>query len=793
MDIREKLGKELIFFDGGLGTLLQKNGLKAGELPELMNFSAPEVLVKIHADYINAGAQIITANTFGANRYKLEGSGVSVKEVAQAAINNVKKAIALTKKQAYVAYDIGPLGKMLRPVGELSFDEAYEAYKEIVLAAQGAELFALETFTDLYEVKAAVLAVKENSDLPLTVTLAFDENGKLLTGGDIPSAVALLEGLGVDAIGFNCGLGPETMLELLPELTSCCSVPVVINPNAGLPVVENGQTVFKITPDDFAKTMVEIVKSGAHLVGGCCGTTPAHIERTVALCKDIKLTPITDKGLTVVSSYTHAVTFGDKPVIIGERINPTGKARFKQALRESDFEYIFKEGIAQEESGAHILDVNVGLPEIDEPSVMETTVTGLQAITDLPLQIDTTNIAALERAMRIYNGKPMINSVNAKQEVMDAVFPLVKKYGGLLVCLTLDEDGIPQTAEGRIALARRMINEAKKYGIEKKNLIVDTLTMSVSTGSDNAKITLDALRGVRERFGVNTVLGVSNISFGLPQRERITSSFFTLALYEGLSAGIVNPMSESLMSAYYSFCALCEKDDKCLSYIEKYSGAQSAPVAQTKTELSLYDSIIKGMAQSASEATKKLLTERESLDIINNELIPALDVVGKGFEEKTLFLPQLLMSAEAASVAFETIRKTLEKNGQASEKKSPILIATVKGDVHDIGKNIVKVLLSNYGFEVIDLGKDVAPEKIVQTAIDKKIRLVALSALMTTTVVNMEETIKQLKKSVPGVITMVGGAVLTQEYADMIGADFYSKDAMGAVRFANELYEKGEI
>lgn len=793
MDIREKLGKELIFFDGGLGTLLQKNGLKAGELPELMNFSAPEVLVKIHADYINAGAQIITANTFGANRYKLKDSGATVGEVAQAAINNVKKAIALTKKEAYVAYDIGPLGKMLRPVGELSFDEAYEAYKEIVLAAQEADLFALETFTDLYEVKAAVLAVKENSDLPLTVTLAFDENGKLLTGGDIPSAVALLEGLGVDAMGFNCGLGPDTMLELLPELTSCCSVPVVVNPNAGLPVVENGQTVFKVTPDEFAETMAKIVRSGAHLVGGCCGTTPEHIAKTTALCKDIPLLPVTDKNLTVVSSYTHAVTFGNKPVIIGERINPTGKSRFKQALRENDFEYIFREGIAQQDNGADVLDVNVGLPEIDEPVVMEKAVTGLQAITDLPLQIDTTNIEALERAMRIYNGKPMINSVNAKKEVMDSVFPLVKKYGGLLVCLTLDEEGIPQTAEGRIELSERMINEAQKYGIEKKNLIVDTLTMSVSTGSDNAKITLDALRGVRERFGVNTVLGVSNISFGLPLREKITSSFFTLALYEGLSAGIVNPMSESLMSAYYSFCALCGKDDKCLTYIEKYSGAQVAPVVASKAELSLYDSIIKGMSESASEATKKLLTERESLDIINNELIPALDVVGKGFEEKTLFLPQLLMSAEAASAAFETIRKTLEKNGQASEKKSPILIATVKGDVHDIGKNIVKVLLSNYGFEVIDLGKDVAPEKIVQTAIDKKIRLVALSALMTTTVVNMEETIKQLKKSVPGVITMVGGAVLTQEYADMIGADFYSKDAMGAVRFANELYEKGEI
>ena len=793
MSIREKLGKELIFFDGGMGTLLQKNGLKTGELPELMNLSAPETLIKIHSDYINAGADIITTNTFGANRYKLEGSGATVRKVANAAINNVRTAIERTGKEAYVAFDIGSLGKMLRPIGELSFDDAYEAYKEVVLSAEGADLFALETYTDLYEVKAAVLAVKENSDLPLTVTLAFDENGKLLTGGDIEATVALLEGLGVDAIGFNCGLGPDAMLELLPTLTACCSVPVVVNPNAGLPVVENGETVFKVTPDEFAKTMVEIVKAGAHLVGGCCGTTPEHIAKTVGLCKGLELAPVTDKNLTVVSSYTHAVTFGDKPVIIGERINPTGKSRFKQALRENDFEYIFKEGIAQQENGAHVLDVNVGLPEIDEPVVMETAITGLQAIIDLPLQIDTTNIAALERAMRIYNGKPMINSVNAKQEVMDAVFPLVKKYGGLLVCLTLDEEGIPETAEGRILLARKMIDEAKKYGIEKKNLIIDTLTMSVSTGSDNAKITLDALRGVREGFGVNTVLGVSNISFGLPLREKITSSFFTLALYEGLSAGIVNPMSESLMSAYFSFCALCGKDDKCLSYIEKYSGAQTAPVTAPKSELSLYDSIVKGMAQSACVATEKLLETRESLDIINNDLIPALDVVGKGFEEKTLFLPQLLMSAEAASEAFETIRKTLEKKGQVSEKKSKIVIATVKGDVHDIGKNIVRVLLSNYGFEVIDLGKDVPPEKIVRTVIDEKARLVGLSALMTTTVANMEETIKQLKKAVPDVITMVGGAVLTQEYADMIGADFYSKDAMGAVRFANGLFEKGEI
>ncbi len=812
MKIREKLGKEILFFDGAMGTELQSRGLQTGEIPETWNILQPEKIKQVHKEYLLAGANVISANTFGVNSFKCRNMDYSVEQLVSAGIGLVKESIAEVREEfisqgekeenlpdMYTALDIGSLGKLLKPLGEIAFEDAYQAFKEIVIAGDkaGADVILIETVSDSYEIKAAVLAAKENSDLPVVVTMIFDENGKLLTGGDVASVTAMLEGLDVDAIGFNCGLGPEQMMKLLPELTACCSIPIVINPNAGLPSVVNGKTVFNVEPEEFAQKVKLLVENGASAVGGCCGTTPAHIKELVALCKDMKLQPITDKNLTVVSSYNHAVYFTRKPLIIGERINPTGKSKFKQALRDHDMEYIYKEGLTQEEKGAHILDVNVGLPEIDEPQLMEEAVTGIQAIIDLPLQIDTSDPVAMERALRCYNGKPMLNSVNGKKESMESVFPLAKKYGAVVVCLCLDESGIPETVEGRLAIAEKIVKTAESYGIPKKNLVMDALVMTISTGKDNAIITLEALRRIRYEMGIHTVLGVSNISFGLPERGKVNTTFFTMALQNGLSAGIVNPSSEPMMAAYYSFNALIGEDDQCMEYIEKCGAPAEQPknaVSIKSSELTLDEAIIKGLIESAHQATIKLLEEgNDSLTIINDKLIPALDVVGKGFEEKKMFLPQLLMSADAAKASFEAIKKVLSESGKKSETKGKIVIATVKGDIHDIGKNIVKTLLENYGFDMIDLGKDVEPEKILKTVQEHNIRLVGLSALMTTTVVSMEETIKLLRENNVNCRVMVGGAVLTQEYADMIGADFYSKDAMGSVRYANELYEAGEI
>ncbi len=800
MNFREQLGRQILFFDGGMGTLLQERGLLAGEVPETWNILHPEIIRQIHKEYLLAGSNIISANTFGVNAFKCKNLEYTVNELVTAGVRLVREAMGEvhSSQSMYAALDIGSIGKLLKPLGEVSFDEAYKVFQEIVIAGNQAEadLILIETVSDSYEIKAAVLAAKENSNLPVVVTMIFDENGKLLTGGDVASVTAMLEGLGVDAIGFNCGLGPKQIKKLLPQLTACCSLPIVMNPNAGLPVVVNGQTTFEVEPEEFAQSMRTLVEMGASVVGGCCGTTPAHIKRVVELCKNIEIAPVTDKKLTVVSSYNHAVYFTKKPLIIGERINPTGKSKFKQALRDHDMEYLYKEGLVQEEKGAHILDVNVGLPEIDEPQLMEETVTGIQAIIDLPLQIDTSNTEAMERGLRYYNGKPMLNSVNGKKESMESVFPIAKKYGAVLVCLCLDEGGIPETVEGRLQVAEKIVKTAAQYGIPKKNLVMDALVLTISTGKDNANITLEALRRIRYEMGLHTVLGVSNISFGLPERSRINTAFFTMAMNNGLSAGIVNPSSEPMMSAYYSFNALIGEDNQCSAYIANASQTIDKPsVSSTKSSVyTLDEAIIKGLAESASEETIKLLEQNmDALSIINEKLIPALDVVGKGFEEKKMFLPQLLMSAEAAKASFEAIKATLSKQGKDSESKGKIVIATVKGDIHDIGKNIVKTLLENYGFEMIDLGKDVDPEQILKTVQEQQVKLVGLSALMTTTVVNMEATIKLLREHDVNCKVMVGGAVLTQEYADMIGADFYSKDAMGSVRYANALYERGEL
>lgn len=793
MSILELLGKRIVFFDGGTGTLLQQKGLQAGELPELWNIEKKQALIEIHKNYFESGSDIVLTNTFGANCIKLHDIDYSIEQIIYAAVENAKQAEKQAQKnhKGYVALDIGPTGKLLQPLGDLSFEYAYDAFKQMAIAGEkaGADIIVIETMSDIYEAKAAVLAAKENTNLPVFVTVVFDEKGKLLTGSDIASVVAILEGLGVDAIGMNCGLGPYQMATLVEQMLSCCSIPIIVKPNAGLPRTENGKTVFDVLPEEFAQEMSKIVDKGVWIVGGCCGTTPEHIQALYEHCKDKKPLPIIPKNKTVTASYTHAVEIGKTPIIVGERINPTGKSRFKQALREKDFDYILGEGFSQQQKGAHVLDVNVGLPDINETEMLLSVVKELQSVIDLPLQIDTSDITAMEKTLRIYNGKAMINSVNGKKESMDAIFPIVKKYGGVVVGLTLDENGIPSTAEERFAIAQKIVKTAESYGISSKDIIIDVLAMTISSDQYSALETLKALRMVKQKLNVKTILGVSNISFGLPQREIITAHFYTMALQYGLDAGIINTNSEAMMRAYYAYCALSGLDDNCMNYIKQYSGQTitNSSVQSEQNDISLSTAIEKGLKERAKQAAEQLLQQTEPLTLINEKLIPALDTVGKGFEKGTIFLPQLLMSAEAAKYAFEAVKTHMGKSGTVQTKKDKIILATVKGDIHDIGKNIVKVLLENYSYDVVDLGKDVAPETIVETAINQNIKLIGLSALMTTTVTNMEETIKQLKEKKPDCKVVVGGAVLTQEYADMIGADHYAKDAMATVYYAQKI------
>lgn len=664
MDIREELGRRIIFFDGGLGSLLQERGLKPGELPETWNLTRPEVLYDIHRAYLDAGADIILANTFGANGFKYD----NLEEIVTAAVVNAKKAVADSGRKAYVALDMGPTGKLLKPMGTLDFEECVSIYADVVRygAKAGADLILIETMSDTYELKAAVLAAKENSNLPVVATVVFDEHHKMLTGATPEVVVALLEGLRVDAIGMNCGLGPKQMKPIFETMARYASIPLVITPNAGLPRSENGKTVYDVGPEEFAEDMEEIINMGAWMAGGCCGTTPAHIKALTERCFGITPKPLTDKDYTIVTSYSTAVELGGRPVIIGERINPTGKSKFKQALRDNNMEYILEEGVKQADSGAHILDVNVGLPEIDEPAMMRRTVYELQSVLPLPLQIDTTDPVAMEQAMRIYNGKPMINSVNGKEEIMHQIFPLVQKYGGTVVGLALDEAGIPDTAEGRLAVAKKIYDTAAQYGIKPKDIVIDALTMTMSTDNNSANITLDTVREIKAHGG-RTVLGVSNISFGLPQREVINSGFFLMAMQAGLSAGIINPNARAMIQAYDTYCVLGGFDSQCMSYIEKYAVAEPTPVAQTVTSvkqagkavtgnLSLTDCIVKGLKEQAYKATKDELGTKDTMEIINGELVPALDIVGKGFEKGTVFLPQLLMSAEAAKAGLRLSR-----------------------------------------------------------------------------------------------------------------------------------------
>ncbi len=811
--LRDRLGKEILYFDGGMGTLLQEKGLAPGELPETWNLEHPEVIREIHRRYIEAGSDIVLTNTFGANALKFHDERCSLKEIVESAIDHVKAAIreAGDDRRIYTALDVGPTGKLLKPMGDLDFETAYEAFREVMVIAEkaGADLIHIETMSDTYELKAAVLAAKENTSLPVFATAIFDERRKLLTGADVPSVVALLEGLRVDALGINCGMGPEQMLPVLEEMLRYSSLPVIVKPNAGLPQQRDGRTCYDVLPEEFAYLMKRITNMGASVIGGCCGTTPEHIRAMKDACRGLQPLPAAEKEYTVVSSYGKSVFLGNRTEerhgskIIGERINPTGKKRFKQALKEHDLDYILREAITQQDNGAHILDVNVGLPDIDEPALMEEAVQEIQSVVNLPLQIDTVDIQAMERALRIYNGKAMVNSVSGKQESMDSVFPLIRKYGGVVIGLTLDEEGIPADADGRIRIAEKIIAEAGKYGIKKKDIVIDALAMTISSEPEGAKVTLETLRRLRDEVKVNTVLGVSNISFGLPSRPVINSAFYTMAMMNGLSAGIINPSSEDMMKAWYAYHALMDFDPNCERYISRYSNAPAGvPAGKPGTPaqgpggnppgMHLAAAIEKGLRDDAHSITLQLTEEKAPLDIINEELIPALNRVGDGFEKGTVFLPQLLMSAEAAKSAFAVLKEKMDKSGEVQEKKGTIVIATVKGDIHDIGKNIVKVLLENYSFDVIDLGKDVPPEKIVDTVLEKKAPLAGLSALMTTTVVSMEETIRQLREKAPECRVMVGGAVLNQEYADMIGADFYGKDAMQSVHYAQKVFGTAE-
>ena len=799
MNVLDYLKNNIVYMDGGMGTLLQAEGLQPGEHPERWNYEHPEVIIKLQKGYFDAGTNIINANTFGANSLKFDAE--ELEEIIRCAIANAKAAaVASTGKQEkFVALDIGPTGRLLKPYGDFDFEEAVAVFAETVRLGvkHGADMVFIETMNDSYETKAALLAAKENCDLPVFVSNAYGEDGKLMTGASPAAMVAMLEGMGADAIGVNCSLGPKALAPIVEQYLEKASVPVVLKPNAGLPRDVDGKTVFDVLPDEFSDDVAEMLKKGVRIVGGCCGTTPAYIKAVTDKTKDMSPLPIEKKNITCVSSYTHAVEFGASPILIGERINPTGKKRFKQALVENDIDYILNEGLAQQEKGVHILDVNVGLPEIDEVEMLKKVSFELQAIIDRPLQIDTTDIAAMEQALRRYNGKAMINSVNGKEENMKAIFPLVKKYGGLVVALTLDEGGIPATAAERVAIAEKILKTAESYGIEKKDIIFDTLAMAISADPNAAKATVDSLHEIKHRLGCHTSLGVSNISFGLPNRDFVNSTFFAMCLENGLSAAIMNPNSADMMKTYYAYRALHGLDENCGDYINFASNfvpatATAATAAQPDASSEEYKSalqkaVVKGLKDQAGELTAKLLEETAPLEIVQNEIIPALDIVGKGYEAKTVYLPQLLMAAEAAKSAFEKIKAAVSSEKGESTAKCSFVLATVKGDIHDIGKNIVKLLLENYGFDVTDLGRDVAPEVIVEEVKKQHAPLCGLSALMTTTVPAMEETIKLMRAEAPWCKVVVGGAVLTQDYADKIGADKYAKDAMESVRYADEI------
>lgn len=824
---------DYVLLDGAMGTMLQKKGMEIGTVPETLNILKSEWIIDIHKSYIAAGAQIIYANTFGANRYKMENTGYTVKELIEAGIDNAKKAAEGT--DTLVALDMGPIGQLLEPTGSLTFEEAYDIFKEEVIAGQNADIIVIETMTDLMETKAAILAAKENSDCPVICTMTFEENKRTFTGCSVSAMCLTIQGLGVDALGVNCSLGPRDLLPIVEEISKWTRIPIVVKANAGLP--DPVTNTYNVLPDEFADVCHEMIKYGAKVIGGCCGTTPEYIEKLKEMlekavenndwaeCKKQSCTIADEKNENGGQAYETAVcsplktVVVNEPRIIGERINPTGKKRFKQALKENDMDYILSQAIEQVEAGADILDVNVGSPEIDEKEMMVRTVKALQSVVDVPLQIDSTKPEVIEAALRVYNGKPIINSVNGEDKVLDEILPLAAKYGAAVIGLALDENGIPDSAEGRVAIAERIMNRAMAYGILKEDIIIDCLTLTVSAEQKAAQETLKAMNIVKNKLGLRTVLGVSNISFGLPNREIINKTFLTIALANGLDLPIINPNVPSMVWAVKAYKVLAAIDENSMEFIE-YSGrvqpemmtvqktvqadtlnqnksitANDNKIANVKEGTNLnseaYDGVLKametGMKADGKRITTELLKEKDAMHIINNILIPALDVVGDKFERGIIFLPQLILAADVAKECFEVIKNHLAESGSASESKGKIIVATVKGDIHDIGKNIVRVILENYGYDVIDLGRDVDCMKVVEAAIDNNVSLVGLSALMTTTLGSMEETIRLLRDNKPDCKIMVGGAVLTEDYAKKIGADYYAKDAKMSADIAKKV------
>lgn len=779
--LRERLNKDLLIFDGGFGSQLQELGMKAGEIPEYYNIEHPEMIIDIHHRYLKAGADFITTNTFGANPLKLEQHKYSYQEVILAAIQNAKEAKKI-KPDAYIALDIGPIGKLMEPMGTLTFDEVYQSVKQMVeLVKEDIDVVLFETMTDIYELKASILAVKECSDLPVFATMTFETNGRSLSGCDPLTMVNVLEGLKVDALGINCSLGPNEMAPIIENILESTSFPVMIQPNAGLPLLEDGQTIYPMKADEFIDAIVPLVKKGIAIVGGCCGTTPEFIQKLKENCP----TTVTQRevsALTRVSSGTTTVEFGKHVVVCGERLNPTGKKKLKAALKEERYDELVVEAIKQEQAGAHVLDVNVGLPGIDEPKVMKHVIKLLQEVIQLPLQIDSSHFQAIEEACRYYNGKPLINSVNGKDETMEAVFPVVKKYGGVVIGLALDENGIPPKAEQRFEIAKKIINKAKEYGIDKKDIIIDCLVLTASAQQKEVMETVKAVSMVKT-LDVHTVLGVSNVSFGLPNRPLLNKTFLAMAMSAGLDLPIINPLDQELMNTIDAFNVLYNYDRDATNYIQKQAQSQVILPKQTKS-FSLNDVVLHGLKDEVKKATETALESQDGLTIVNEILIPALDQIGKDYETGKIFLPQLIQSAEASKIAFDVIKQTFKT---AESSKGPVLIATVHGDIHDIGKNIVKVVLESYGYQVIDLGKDVPAEVVLEAYHKHHPKAIGLSALMTTTVVSMEETITLLKQEENMCPIFVGGAVLTEDIAQDIHADYYTKDAMSAVNLLNEI------
>lgn len=792
MSIQSLIGKQFLLFDGAMGTMIQKHGLNLGELPELLNITNEEVIENIHRQYIQAGSDIITTNTFGANSLKFKDSGYNVSTIVTKAVEIAKRAVG----EKYIALDIGPTGKIMQPTGDLSFDEAYELFKEQIVAGTkaGADLILFETFSDLYEIKAGILAAKENSDLPIFCSVTFQEDGRTLMGTDPLTMVNTLQDMGIDALGINCSLGPEQMLDVIQEIMKYSHIPVLVQPNAGLPKIVNGETVFEVNINEFMSAISKMIDLGIHVIGGCCGTTPEYISQIKKMILNKPFKKITTKPFTAVSTSTKTVMLDDRIRIIGERINPTGKKKLKEALKEGNMEYVVNEAVLQAECGAHILDVNVGLPEIDEKKVMLEAIKKIEGRVNLPLQVDSSNPEVLDYAVRYHNGKPIINSVNGKKEVMDAIFPIVKKYGTCVIALTLDERGLPKTCDERVEIADKMIKYAETYGINKEQIIIDCLTLTISAQQEAAQDTLEAIKIIKEKYGVKTTLGASNISFGLPERKVINNTFMAIALAYGLDAPITDPTEKETIGVIKSYEALSGKDKESKDYIE-YFTKQAKPEKNTpkgetlnQQEKTLKEIVVEGMDDQVKRKTSQMLDQYDSLEIVNNHLIPALEIVGEKYDAGEMFLPQLIKSAETVKKSFDIIKEKMKQSDSGSIYKGKILIATVRGDVHDIGKNIVKVLLENYGYQVFDLGKDVPVEDIVKKAKEEDIRLIGLSALMTTTVKSIEDTIKALNAEGHSCKVMVGGAVLNEEYAEQIGADYYCKDGMAGVRVANEVF-----